>query len=225
MAEEDVEQVKAEICRLICTRFIESGQGTKRKSLNVRFRRPDLLNELVSRNVLEWPRSGEEFYPKLATFVVAGDAKLLDYVRSRIVVAVEAMKQLYLSDEEERAMHSWESFVAQARKINEQVDDGFLRLAFHFIRELGLHGGYQPDEKSGIRTFSVSESVLTIGDPNVWIDEQIARVTPRPQPQVQNAWTPGPGFLDENGLGVQPAQAAMPAIDLSFIRNVDLRRL
>ncbi len=46
---DDAEQIKAEICKVICTRFIETRQGTRHKTLNVKFRRPDLLNELVSK--------------------------------------------------------------------------------------------------------------------------------------------------------------------------------
>lgn len=183
------------------------GAGTDRKRLVVMFESPEALSELRQRGILrestDTQSQNPTFLPQLGAFVVAGDTHLLSIIKTGIAMVVHTLKQLYVV-EMNKTQFTWEDLLAQARRIYDALDEDALRLGLFFTTELGMLGGYgMNQEGTTIVQFSINESIVTVRNPEEWLDCELARYTHKADAQQSPGFSGDFVFGSEDDSGQQ----------------------
>jgi hypothetical protein len=167
--------VEVEIAKEVLSRFLNLKQSTPRKELVIRFRNPEVLDDLVRKSIFECiDRDGKQAYrPKLLAFHYCGGAEIVTKARSSLETVLNIFQSLFVSEPDDKQF-SPEEIEVQARKIYGAIDPDSLKLGLYLVREFNFLGSYgtNPDGTQ-VAFVCINERIVTMNDPSQEWDERV----------------------------------------------------
>ena len=177
------DQIKAAICHEICVRFVDQRLSTDHDDLVILYEAPEALRDLRDMDFIEGlgnhPGIDKAYVPNLGAFVLGGDEKLLQLVKSGMVMIVRELRQLFL-DRMVRAAVPAEPDLVLNRLRSPGVSEQTLQLGLLFACDSGSEiGGKRSDDGTTIEQVYVQEGIVKLRDPEQWMEEKIEQCKSR----------------------------------------------
>jgi uncharacterized protein (TIGR02391 family) len=168
------EEIKVEIARLVCSRYMNLRQNTPRHMIVAGFERPDVLDEMESRNLVSASEQRDGYLPTVGTFALLGDEnELYQFARSAFERTAYALWNLYRS--EGLGDYGAANFATYADQFYPASSpDGMLSLGLYLAREFGiLQTMRMSDDHIEIESFRVAELAVRMREPSPLWSERV----------------------------------------------------
>jgi hypothetical protein len=166
---------EVEIAREVLSRFLNLKQPTPRKELVIRFRNPEVLDDLARKSILECiDRDGRQTYrPKLLAFHYCAGSEIAAKARCGLEAVLHIFQSLFVSEPEDKQF-SPEEIEAKANQLDGTIDPENLKLGLYLVREFNFLGSYgtNPDGTE-LRFVCINERIVTMIDPSQEWDERV----------------------------------------------------
>jgi hypothetical protein len=166
-------QIRTEILRIICARFVNLKTTTPRKDLVNKFEDFEILDELAKDGAIRLI-DNTSYVPTPQAFANAGDEALLEFARDAAQIALFVLRNLYFLPADDNKNYLAAEFREQAHKLYDtetnSLDDNILRVGLYLAASMNVLCGWgMNSSRSEVISFQISERIVTIKDPqNEW---------------------------------------------------------
>ena len=207
-------EIKAAIARLVCQRFLESRQSTRRHQLVIDFENLDILDEMQSRGLLRETEDRAGYLPTIGTFALLGDQdELYKKARSATERVIRSLVELYRGQNPNLNYdaHAFESYVDQLDP--KHADEGIVPLGLYLVKESGaLELMRLSSNLTHVEEFKISEFVIKMRDPASWWEDRVRSYREYSRPPG----IPVAQFFAEADYSDQPPREAKQFADDGF---------
>jgi hypothetical protein len=164
-------EVKAGVAEVLCTRFVNLHEGTRRRDLVVKFKNPQILSEMEQQTLCRSQDNQKQYLPTVGSFALIADTKLVERARLGTLKTIHTLKNLFEVCERDEP-YSFSDLEAHAHKIYDDVDPEMMRVGLYLSVDLGALGSYKrSDNGIEIESFTIPEHILSIENPErTWDD-------------------------------------------------------
>lgn len=161
------EEIKADIAKTICARFINLRATTARRGILVKYERPDLLDQMEQSNLVRASDNRSEYQPTIGTFALLGDDnELYQQAREGFRRTAYALWNLYCT-EDPPVDHEPAEFARYANKFYpDPVHHALITLGLYLALEFGI---VQPtkmaEDRMTVERFRTAEQAIKMRDP------------------------------------------------------------
>lgn len=208
------ENLKIEIARTVCSRFINAREPTSRFLLVTEFESPDLLDQMNSRGLLRASKSRDNFLPTVSSFALLGDDDDLYLYASKAFERTASGLYTLFKNEGAEVDHSAHEFaVLTSRNSHRPVTFDSVVLGLYLASEFSLLQTMKMSEGGAtIERFRVSEQAIKMRDP---MPHWNLRVTAAREP-LQVYANQGNPFLASSSMALASAPANAPFEECGF---------
>jgi len=161
------EQVRSEIARLVCARFMNMHESTPRHMIVSGFECPELLDEMETRNLLHATKQRDDYVPTVGSFALLGDEnESYQFARTAFERTAYALWNAYRCEGPGvgHESSSFEIYVSQF--FPEPSAPGQISLGLFLAREFGILQAMRFSEDSlRVEDFSIAELAVKMRDP------------------------------------------------------------
>jgi uncharacterized protein (TIGR02391 family) len=169
------EQIKAKIAKVVCERFVNMGETTKRHAILVGFENPDVLDQMVQRTLIRTFGNRNDYLPTVGTFALLGDDNEL-YQDARVAFekTTDALWNLYRSEGCE-VDHEPVEFAVYANKLYpDPIPHRLITLGLYLAVDFGaLSTMKMSADQMAVERFRVAEQVIRMRDPVPWWTQRV----------------------------------------------------
>lgn len=161
------EEIKVEIAKLVCSRFMNMRQNTPRHMIVAGFERPDLVADMQKRNLISETQQRDNYLPTVGTFALLGDEnELYRFARTAFERTAYALWNLYRC-EGLGTDHEITEFKTYADKFYSDLSpDGMISLGLYLAQEFGiLQTKKMSADRIEVKTFQVAEFAVRMREP------------------------------------------------------------
>lgn len=174
---------EVEICREVCSRFVQNRESTSHRFLLTKFTNLRVLQELEREFGFLQGTGGhlgrpESYVPRLSAFVLAGNEENLRLIRFGMVLAIKSLIALFLDERfEQKAGVRFEDIVNRAKRIDANISEKALQLGIWMVCGTGAFAAYMPNDQTvPIEKVYIYDHIVSVhDDPEGWVDGQIAQ--------------------------------------------------
>lgn len=169
------EEIKVEIAKLVCSRYMNLRKNTPRHMIVAGFERPDVLDDMESRNLVSDSQQRDGYLPTVGTFALLGDQdELYQFARTAFERTAYALWNLYRC-EGLGSDHEASKFQTYVDKFySDSSPDGMISIGLYLAREFGiLQTMKMSEDQIEIKSFRVAEFAVRMREPGPLWSERV----------------------------------------------------
>ena len=169
------EEIKVRIAELVCKRFMDIRQSTPRHMIVAGFERPDVLDDMESRNLVSASQQRDSYLPTVGSFALLGDEnELYQFARTAFERTAYALWNLYRSEGLGTDHESSEFKTYTDQFCSDLSPAGMIPLGLYLTREFGiLQTMKMSEDQIEIKSFRVAEFAVRMREPGPLWSERV----------------------------------------------------
>ena len=165
------QETKAEVANMLCQRYVDLHEVTRRREIIVRVRNPQILMEMEQATLCRSQDNQRAFLPTAGSFALIADKELADRARKSTVRTIQTLQSLFEAQERDEP-YSPSDLLEYAGKTSVELDPDGVRLGLYLAVDFGAIGASKRTEDGiDIEMFTIPEHILSIQNPEqIWDD-------------------------------------------------------
>src|SRR5260370_24018019 len=167
--------LELEITKLVLDRFLNLHDSTSRKQIIIKFKAPDVLDELVRCSIIKTHGQGEHYLPLALAFHYSGNSAALESAKKAVEIALNVLRNLYeVEPDKPDSYFTLAEIEAHARQMYDDFQPESLKLGLYLLQEFsGVFSGYGSNTQGiELNSVRIHERIVTLDISAVW-DEHV----------------------------------------------------